>query len=299
MSKQDSLIIEIQQTALDNSGEITDLLRKAFVVAKKLRVQEFQEWIGHELYGYKEEAVPHYRKVQAELRLHNPYHGLIPFYLQDTKISDAFLYLSLPQPIESIVELIRNHKPNSTGPIARLTPEQENFLLEVQGEFSLPPVRTISINQLVALVGAVRTRILEWALDLESQGILGTGLTFSNMEKLKAASTTSIRIENFQGVLGNVENSTVTQNLDLSIIKGDFENLRKELKKLGIEQKDIDELKTAVASDPEIIKSGNFGQKVGIWMGKMVQKAATGSWDISINTAGSVLAMLIAKYYGF
>ncbi len=299
MSKEDSLILEIQQIAMDNSVEVTDLLRKALLVAKKLGLQEFQEWIGNELYGYKDEKVPYYRKVRAELRLHNPFHGLIPFYFQDSELADSFLNIVLVQSIGSIVDLIKNHEPNSTGPIARLSPEQENFLLKTQGEFSLPPVRTISVNQLVALVDTVRTKILEWALDLEAQGIIGAGLTFSSTEKIKASSTTSIRIENFQGVLGNIENSTVTQNLGLSIAKGDFENLRNKLSELKVEQSDIDELQTALESEPVITEREKFGQKVGAWIGKMVQKAATGVWDISINTAGNILAILIAKYYGF
>ena len=299
MSKQDSLILEIQQIAMDNSVEVTDLLRKALLVAKKLGLQEFQVWVGNELYGYKDEKVPYYRKVRAELRLHNPFHGLIPFYFQDSELADTFLNIILVQSIGSIIDLIKSHEPNSTGPIARLSPEQESFLLKTQGEFSLPPVRTISINQLVALVDTVRTKILEWALDLEAQGIIGAGLTFSSTEKIKASSPTSIRIENFQGVLGNIENSTFTQNLGLPIVKGDFESLHKELKKLGIEQNDIDELKVAIENEPEIKKQEKFREKVGSWIGKMVQKAATGSWDVSVATAANVLATLIAKYYGF
>lgn len=298
MPKQNSLILEIQQVAMDNSVEITELLRKALVASKKLGLEDFQEWVGHELYGYKDEKVPAYRQVRAELRLRNPYHGLIPFYFQDSKLADTFLKISLVQPVGSIVDLIKKQKPNSTDPIARLSPEQENFLLETQGEFSLPPVRTISINQLVALVDAVRTKILELVLDLESQGILGEGLTFSNAEKIKASSTTSIRIENFQGVLGNIENSAVTQNLDFSISKGDFESLQNELKKLGVEQDDINELKTAIENEPEIKKSKKFGEKVSAWIGKMIQKAAIGSWDVGIAVAGNVLATIIAKYYG-
>jgi uncharacterized protein YdbL (DUF1318 family) len=299
MSKQNSLILEIQQIAMDNSIKVTDLLRKALLVSKKLGLQDFQEWVGYELYGYAEEKVPSYRKVRAEISVRNPYHGLIPLSFQDSELANTLLNISLVQPIESIVDLIKNIKPNSIGPIVSLSPEQEKFLLEAQGEFRLPPIRTISINQLTTLVDIVRTKILEWALDLESQGILGEGLTFSNTEKIIASSTTSINIENFQGILGNVENSAVTQNLDLSINKGDFEGLQKELKKLGVEQNDINELKTAIENEPEIKKQGNFGEMVGTWIGKMMQKAAIGSWDIGVTVAGNILATLIAKYYGF
>jgi hypothetical protein len=111
--------------------------------------------------------------------------------------------------------------------------------------------------------------------------------------------STSISIENFQGVLGNVDHSTVTQKQELLVIKGDFGSLRNKLSELSVEQSDIDELQTALESEPVVEGREKFGQKVGTWIGKMVQKSATGVWDISVNTAGNILAILIAKYYGF
>ena len=99
--------------------------------------------------------------------------------------------------------------------------------------------------------------------------------------------------------MGNVDHSKVTQNLEISVVKGDFESLRKNLSEFKVEQSDIDELQIAIKSEPVITEQAKFGHKVGAWIGKMVQKAATGAWDISINTAGNILAILIAKYYGF
>jgi hypothetical protein len=45
-------------------------------------------------------------------------------------------------------------------------------------------------------IDAVRTRILVWSLELETQGILGDGIVFSKKEKEKATSTPSIDIHN-------------------------------------------------------------------------------------------------------
>lgn len=111
--------------------------------------------------------------------------------------------------------------------------------------------------------------------------------------------STNISIEYFQGVLGNIEHSNVTQNLALSIVKGDFESLRKQLSELRVEGEDADELQTALASEPVISERGKFGPKVAAWIGKMVQKAAMGAWEIGVSAAGNILAVLIAKYYGF
>lgn len=109
----------------------------------------------------------------------------------------------------------------------------------------------------------------------------------------------SINIERFQGIFGNVDNSSIAQNLDYIVLKGNFESLSKELLKLGVDQTDINELHTALDSESAIKDQTKFGPKVGAWIGKMVQKAATGAWDISINAVGNILALIIAKYYGF
>jgi len=99
-------------------------------------------------------------------------------------------------------------------------------------------------------------------------------------------------------VLGNVEHSTLTQNLQMTINKGDFASLRRYLESIGLDEADVNELDQAVRSDPVPKQSGNFGSRVSQWMGKMVSKAAVGAWNIAIGTAGNLLATAISSYYG-
>ena len=70
----DGIVIELQREALDESITIEALLRKAYLVAKKLKLKEFEEWINQEQNGYKN-AVPEYRNVGGEIKAWNPYHG--------------------------------------------------------------------------------------------------------------------------------------------------------------------------------------------------------------------------------
>ena len=39
------IIIELQREALDESVSIESLMRKAYLVAKKLNLKEFEEWL--------------------------------------------------------------------------------------------------------------------------------------------------------------------------------------------------------------------------------------------------------------
>lgn len=47
------IVIELQQEALKSDFDILNLLRKAYLVARKLKLNEFEKWIDSELNGYK------------------------------------------------------------------------------------------------------------------------------------------------------------------------------------------------------------------------------------------------------
>ncbi len=107
-----------------------------------------------------------------------------------------------------------------------------------------------------------------------------------------------INITHFQGVLGNVENSSVSQSMSLSISKNDIESLSKFLSSNDIENNDIELLKNAIKSDPTPTQAEKLGSHVNDWILKMLSKSADGSWNVGIATAGNLLAGAIATYYG-
>ena len=49
------IVIELQREALDEKISIESLIRKAYLVAKKLKLKEFEEWLNQEQNGYKKE----------------------------------------------------------------------------------------------------------------------------------------------------------------------------------------------------------------------------------------------------
>jgi hypothetical protein len=176
--------------------------------------------------------------------------------------------------------------------------QQELALLMCGQRFPLEPVRIIGRNKLASVIDTVRTTILEWALKLEAEGIMGQGLTFSDEEKKIAAGNANIHITNFQGVLGDVSDSIVNQNLHMMVKQRDFASLHSYLKSHGIEEDDIGLLEKAIASDHYPEKRGSFGPHVSNWIGKMITKVACGASQLAIGTAGSLLAQAIWVYYG-
>src|ERR1022692_921276 len=66
-----TLLREIQQAAVDPNVDITTVLRKARILAARLKNAEFEEWVERELNGYPDKAgLPAYRILGIESRAH-------------------------------------------------------------------------------------------------------------------------------------------------------------------------------------------------------------------------------------
>lgn len=78
-----SSVLELQKAALNIDYPLSNLLRMAYLLAKKLNITEFESWISHELHGYPNNtSIPDYRKVKCvfKARLNN---RLLPVDFQD------------------------------------------------------------------------------------------------------------------------------------------------------------------------------------------------------------------------
>ena len=64
----------------------------------------------------------------------------------------------------------------------------------------MEPALHASLHQLVRIIDSVKTKVMEFALDLESRGILGEGMTFTKDEQQLAQSITynTINIERME-----------------------------------------------------------------------------------------------------
>jgi len=293
----DSLIIQLQKLASSENADIASLLRKAMLVAGKLALADFRSWIDLELNGYECNAVPDYRKARAEVKLRNPYHGYVPLVIEDGNLADSIQRIEIRDPIGNLVHLLQTEHDGRL--IFPLSDEVKAFLMRHQGRFALPPVRFVSSGALASVIDCVRTKILDWSIELESNGILGEGMSFTVEEKQRANTGQNINIQNFQGILGNVDGENkITQNLDIRITSGDFDSLANYLASASVPQDDISELRDAIESDPKPTSPSEIGPETSNWIGKMVSKAASGSWDVSVGAAGNLLATAIQTFYG-
>lgn len=202
-----SAVITLQEQALDRSVAVSDLLLKALVISRKLGLGEFLQWTEQELSGYRGNLeVPEYRKVSGSVKFWNPYHGWCPVVFSDPEFATECSKRNVGQ---SIPEL--EHLMNETGdsPLHIPFPEKlERVLMQsmdrpIETKATLFSPRT----EIVRIVEQVRTIILNWALKLEEEGILGEGLTFSINEKEAAVSAP----QNINNFFGPVQNPQIQQ----------------------------------------------------------------------------------------
>ncbi|MBS4068681.1 MAG: hypothetical protein A2329_07540 [Sulfurimonas sp. RIFOXYB2_FULL_37_5] len=178
------IVIELQQDALNSDIPVTDLLRKAYVVARKLKLSDFEKWIKLELYGYLgNENTPEYRNVHGSVKAWNPYHGWQPIYFEEPTIAESLSKRKSTQRVAELESLLQKGD-NLQMPFSA---EQENEICNAIGERVQVTLMTPSTN-IIRVIDAVRNIILNWALKLEEDGVLGENMTFSDDEKDKAES---------------------------------------------------------------------------------------------------------------
>ena len=194
-----SLVLELQREALDGKVRVSDLLRKALVVASKLKVKEFDEWAKNELQGYNTASMPSYRLVKGEIKAFNPYRGWIPVIFRDIKAAELFSQKHIAQPVGEIEDLVSGKDEDALLTI----PFPPAVLNELRRDDDLIPELVVGRAQVFGILEGVRNTILEWSLKLEQDGILGDGLTFSKEEQ-QIAETTTYNIQNFTGTVGAV-----------------------------------------------------------------------------------------------
>ncbi len=214
-----SLVPELVNMASDPNVSSGDLLRRALVVARRLAVPELAEWISAELEGYKGKPTPSYRNLNGQPQVLNPYIGYQPLHMSTPEEAEKVSTVKIWQPIPELEKMVLDNS------VIRLsyTPELEQDLMNGM-ETPFTPSLALSNAHIHGIVEKVKTRILDWALDLEKKGIIGDGMSFTLQEK-QSVQEQHYHINNVSGSqiqIGSIGNQTQTNTTgnDLEVLKG-------------------------------------------------------------------------------
>ncbi|MGU5673251.1 AbiTii domain-containing protein [Aeromonas caviae] len=164
-----ALLTDLINQVSDPTVTTADLLRKALVVARRLKQPEWAAWIGHELQGYPDDVeLPPYRVIRCELKARNPFRGLIPIIISHPGYAEAVSTCRIGQSISGLEDAAIPGKN-----VSMVMPPEIMAMLMKDLNLDMEPVRVVGGNQLRALIDAVRDKLHAWALDLAEAGIEG------------------------------------------------------------------------------------------------------------------------------
>lgn len=177
-----SIVLELQEEVLSPNCDIVTVLRKAHLIAVKLKLSDFDQWIQYELNGYPDkESCPEYRKVRGTLKYFNQYYGWYPIIIPNNEIEKLICERKMSNSISEIVSLSDSPENNL---IAELSGGESAFL-DKHCNMLIPQRYALHISSTAVkdIEEKVKNAILEWTLKLEEEGIVGENMMFTEKEK--------------------------------------------------------------------------------------------------------------------
>jgi hypothetical protein len=207
-----SLVLELQHDALNPSINLADLLRKALLVSRKLGINDFQTWIERELNGYQDDKdLPEYRKISGTSQGLVPYQGWQPIQFGKVEIEKYWTIWTCTEPISQVIALVSSSSKSDAILVSYSSEALKVLLAHINRSTQVRFV--VGVPSLVSLLDSVRTVVLNWAIKLEEDKILGEGMTFTPEEKSTARAAT-YNVTNFYGP---VSSSQIQQQTSDSI----------------------------------------------------------------------------------
>ncbi|EFD84697.1 abortive phage resistance protein [Klebsiella variicola] len=298
-----SPVLKLQDMASSSVTDIEELLLRAKMISVKLNLQDIAAWLEHELNGYpSNNLLPDYRIIKnAPVRAFNPYAGWIPYQLGNTtgqykEIYDSLTTIHINNPVSMLIEYAK-----SDSTLYSDMPEFMTDLLQKAGGCDFRMAWKINPAQITKILSNVKSRILDWSLALESNGILGEGLLFSQEERKEAAAMTVNNINNFNGNVHNAGAIGAGNTGDIhqqnSITSGDFNSLARQLKEHGLDDADVIELEQLVKQTTKPGSKEEVEKGFGSWIGKITGKAFTGGLKIAGAAAPALLTNALCHYF--
>ncbi|WP_157646043.1 hypothetical protein [Burkholderia ubonensis] len=287
----------------DDKGSLASALLKTKVLMHRIGQKELDSWINSELNGYgSNDQVPDYRIVST--RLTGTVQNLawrqtgatLPTFHLPEEVRERFCTADLGHSVAEL-EALATATEGTLG--SAIPPEFYDLLSQAYDGAHVTSAKSVlSTTQIAGVLVEIRSRLLEFVLNLQDK--IGD-IPEKDMKKAAEGINThelfnrAVFGSNTTIIVGNQNTSTVTNTIN----KGDLGRLQEILRDSGIAQTDVQKLNQAIVEDGDApLQTKSFGPKVGAWIGNMVQKAATGGWNIGVGAAGNLLATAISNYYG-
>lgn len=273
---------DIIEEAVAKSTDLPRLLRLCMLLAQRLDYDPLGEWARKELNGYPTGLqVPDYRQLQVvnEGNFAGYWSGVFPIPLSrlPADLQDAYAGQTFRESIAEALDLVA--RSGQSGSMLKVPWPLELALHAthemVSGSQCVGAWKRISVSAVAGLLDQVKTRVLDFALQIEKDFPTAGEVGGTSVKPPEAVMT-----HVFNMTIGSVQNlaagsSEITQVAGAQIATGDWHALKNTLVQHGIQAGEMEALEAAVKSDEVGGKKSALGPAVAGWLSKAGQGAAS------------------------
>ena len=295
-----TLLDEIRSDLVNESANLSNTLRKAKILARAIGLPEFMEWVDFELSGYPDrDIVPSYRRFRPTNlgTFAGPFQSgvnnmVLPTYnLPDTvkEFAENLFFFDGVGALEAQASDSHQWKwPQEMVMLARNSVQMSGGMVLVDAHQPIPA------HVISGVLDQVKNRLLDFVLGLQESNITSEDLDNRTVETQIVRNLFHINIYGDRNIVASGEQ--VNQRVN-TVQEGNIDSLLSFLREFSIDDDDLGELEDAVSSEP-IAPDGSYGPKVRAWLGGMISKAASSTWNVGLQTASKVLTDALNGYYG-
>lgn len=290
-----SLISDLITEVVDSSSDLSQVLRKAKVLASELRSEELRAWSEAELNGYKDqEGLPDYRvsggtnfgnfvgswgrRATIPIPLLN-----LPKLLRQTKSKLELQEgaAALQKMMSSETDYQEQWNPDAVAAVAN---DVLSDMTMISAWMAIPKAR------IAAVLDAIRNRLLSFLLELKEKH---PGVDAADAD-LKSISKEDVRVSVVNNIYGGqnvlASGETVHQQVQQGLKPGDLESLLSLLRDASLPEELVSELPEAIEKD-EPNRKGGIGPRVSGWLATVAEKMVS-------NAPVAFATQALLQYYG-
>jgi hypothetical protein len=320
MSNPNTFVLqEVIDELVNTDKSLVSALMKLKYFALLIKNDNLLSYANAELDGYKrgDNDVPDYRRAPAKLLIdmqagYNTHRDLVlPADLADPKLGrlvQEYYFLDGIGVIETQINKYKAGEVEYLGSQLQMgalhyLQEGAQKLYRFDIRASVIAARVVTNPAHLVTVGdTVRSRLLAFAMETGEK--FGFDIEIASFRKNAAANNNiinyymSTEIKNTgDGVVINTgDKASVTSTI--TIHKGDFQKLSELLRQQGIDQDDIQELKTIVDAEQPDTEKKILGPKANNWILGIMGKVLNGVGKISTAITANLIASYLKGYYG-
>lgn len=304
-------IREIRDDTTNPDIRLADVLRKAKVLAYRLNVPDFKQWVDHELDGYSGSAaeLPDYRHFPTNN--YGSFSGFGGAQLKNYPIPT----LGLPDFIREYVETLEVRQGAAVlegiqfGEESSVRMPWPPNLVAVAGDIGkivdgyalVSAYQLLGKNQVDAILDTIRNRLLTFMLELEAQfpEKAKSEEAAGEIPTERSAQIFQTHVYGGQNVIASgqdITQQTVFPPPEISV--GDLDALLGYIQALGVTEEDIADLREALKEDETPSEPTKLGPRTTNWLGRIATKGVESTTTAAIGQVVQYAVKAIAQYYG-